>query len=80
VRARIAPERNEMATFVYSGWVYRLRNGVGRFFKRLKQFRDIAIRFGKDPTTCKPPSRSPQPASECEMMILLPNEIPGVAG
>lgn len=33
----------------FSGWVYRQRNLVERFFNRIKQFRGIATRYDNDP-------------------------------
>ena len=45
----IPPKANRKGTFVFSGWVYRQRNLVERFFNRIKQFRGIATRYDKDP-------------------------------
>ena len=42
-------ERWYKGTFAFSGWVYRQRNLVERFFNRIKQFRGIATRYDKDP-------------------------------
>ena len=48
--ANIPAERNRKeTTFPFSGWVYRQRNLVERFFNKLKQFRGIATRYDKDP-------------------------------
>lgn len=47
--ANIPPKANRKGTFVFSGWVYRQRNLVERFFNRIKQFRGIATRYDKDP-------------------------------
>lgn len=49
VWANIPAKRNRKETFPFSGWVYRQRNLVERFFKKLKQFRGIATRYDKDP-------------------------------
>jgi transposase len=49
VWANIPPKRNRKRTFAFSGWVYRQRNLVERFFNKLKQFRGIATRYDKDP-------------------------------
>jgi len=48
-RANIPAKRNPKETFPFSGWVYRQRNLVERFFNKLKQFRGIATRYDKDP-------------------------------
>jgi transposase len=47
--ANIPPKANRKETFVFSGWVYRQRNLVERFFNNIKQFRGIATRYDKDP-------------------------------
>lgn len=47
--AKIPAKRNRKETFPFSGWVYRQRNLVERFFNKLKQFRGIATRYDKDP-------------------------------
>jgi len=47
--ANIPPKRNRKKTFPFSGWVYRQRNLVERFFNKLKQFRAIATRYDRDP-------------------------------
>ncbi len=49
VWANIPPKRNRKRTFAFSGWVYRQRNLVERFFNKLKQFRGIATRYDKCP-------------------------------
>jgi putative transposase len=36
-------------SFSFSGWVYRQRNLVERFFNRIKHFRGIATRYDKRP-------------------------------
>lgn len=48
--ANIPPKANRKETFVFSGWVYRQRNLVERFFNKIKQFRGIATRYDKDPS------------------------------
>ena len=50
VWANIPPKRNRKGSFAFSGWVYRQRNLVERFFNKLKQFRGIATRYDKDPS------------------------------
>ena len=47
--ANIPVRSNRKGTFAFSGWVYRQRNLVERFFNRIKQFRGIATRYDKDP-------------------------------
>jgi transposase len=47
--ANIPPKSNRKESFAFSGWVYRQRNAVERFFNRIKQFRGIATRYDKDP-------------------------------
>jgi len=47
--ANIPPKANRKGTFAFSGWVYRRRNLVERFFNRIKQYRRIATRYDKDP-------------------------------
>lgn len=47
--ANIPAKSNRKETFAFSGWVYRQRNLVERFFNRIKQFRGIATRYDKDP-------------------------------
>ena len=37
--------------FAFSGWRYRQRNLVERFFNRIKHFRGIATRYDKCPET-----------------------------
>ena len=49
VWANIPPKRNRTGAFVFSGWLYRYRNLVERFFNKLKQFRGIATRYDKNP-------------------------------
>lgn len=47
--ANIPARSNRKTSFTFSGWVYRQRNRVERFFNRIKQFRGIATRYDKDP-------------------------------
>ncbi|ADU15350.1 hypothetical protein Astex_3736 (plasmid) [Asticcacaulis excentricus CB 48] len=47
--ANIPAKSNRKASFAFSGWVYRQRNLVERFFSKLKQFRGIATRYDKNP-------------------------------
>lgn len=43
--ANFPPKANRKGTFAVSGWVYRQRNLVERFFNRIKQFRGISTRI-----------------------------------
>lgn len=47
--ANIPPKANRKGSFPFSGWVYRQRNLVERFFNRIKHFRGIATRYDKRP-------------------------------
>ena len=47
--ADIPAKSNRKDDFLFSRWIYRQRNLVGRFFNTLKQFRGIAIRYDKNP-------------------------------
>jgi len=47
--ANIPAKRNRKHSLAFSGWVYRQRNLVERFFSKLKQFRGIATRYDKNP-------------------------------
>ena len=47
--ANIPAKSNRKDSFAFSGWVYRQRNLVERFFNKLKQFRGIATRYDKNP-------------------------------
>ena len=47
--ANIPPKANRTENFAFSKWLYRQRNAVERFFKKLKQFRGIATRYDKNP-------------------------------
>ncbi len=38
---------NRVQTFAFSGWRYKKRNSVERFFSKLKQFRAVATRYDK---------------------------------
>ncbi len=40
---------NRKQRFAFSGWLYRQRNLVERFFNRIKHFRGIATRYDKCP-------------------------------
>ena len=40
-------DSNRMQRFAFSGWLYRQRNHVERFFNRIKQFRRVATRYDK---------------------------------
>ena len=42
-------DSNRMQRFAFSGWLYRQRNHVERFFNRIKHFRGIATRYDKCP-------------------------------
>lgn len=45
--ANIRAMPNRVKTFPFSGWVYRQRNAVERYFNKLKHFRAIATRYDK---------------------------------
>lgn len=45
----ILSRSNRKQRFPFSGWVYRQRNLIERFFKRIKHFRGIATRYYKCP-------------------------------
>jgi transposase len=47
--ANIPPRVIRKDSFSFSGWVYRQRNLVERFFNRLKQFRGLATRCDRSP-------------------------------
>ena len=46
-RRRIRSIRKD--AFSFSGWVYRQRNLVERFFNRIKHFRGLATRYDRRP-------------------------------
>ena len=43
----IPPRRNRTAAIAYDRHLYRERNGVERFFGRIKQYRRVATRYDK---------------------------------
>ena len=47
--ANIPPRVIRKQTFSFSGWVYRQRNEVERFFNRIKHFRGLATRYDRRP-------------------------------
>ena len=47
--ANIPARSNRKQRFAFSGWLYRQRNLVERFFNRIKHFRGIATRYDKCP-------------------------------
>jgi transposase len=47
VWANIPSCSNRRQRFPFSGWLYRQRNLVERFFNRIKHFRGIATRYDK---------------------------------
>ncbi len=47
VWANIRAMPNRVKTYPFSGWVYRLRNLVERFFNKLKHYRAVATRYDK---------------------------------
>lgn len=47
--ANIPSRSNRKQRFAFSGWLYRQRNLVERFFSRIKHFRGIATRYDKCP-------------------------------
>jgi transposase len=48
-RANIPPRSNRKQRLAFSGWLYRQRNLVERFFNRIKHIRGIATRYDKCP-------------------------------
>lgn len=50
-RADIPPKSNRNETFAFGIRLYRQCNRVGRFFSKLKQFRRLETRYGKNPET-----------------------------
>lgn len=47
--ANIPARSNRKQRFAFSGWLYRRRNLVERFFNRIKHFRGIPTRYNKRP-------------------------------
>jgi len=47
--ANIPPRVIRKDSFSFSGWVYRQRNLIERFFNRIKQFRGLATRYDRRP-------------------------------
>ena len=47
--ANIKPMPNRKNVPAFSGFLYRYRNLVERFFNKLKHFRGVATRYDKDP-------------------------------
>lgn len=45
--ANIRAMPNRVQTFAFSGWLYKKRNAVERFFSKLKHFRAVATRYDK---------------------------------
>lgn len=45
--ANIPPRVIRKDSFNFSGWVYRQRNLIERFFNRIKQFRGLATRYDR---------------------------------
>jgi len=45
--ANIRPMKGRTRQLPFSGWVYRQRNAVERFFNKLKHFRAVATRYDK---------------------------------
>ena len=45
--ANIPPRVIRKDSFSFSGWVYRQRNLIERFFNRIKQFRGLATRYDR---------------------------------
>ena len=49
VWANIPSRSNRKQRFAFSGWLYRQRNLVERFFNRIKQMRGLATRYDRRP-------------------------------
>lgn len=47
--ANLPSRSNREQRFAFSGWLYRQRNLVERFFNRIRHFRGIATHYGKVP-------------------------------
>ena len=47
--ANVKPMPNRKTVPAFSGFLYRYRNLVERFFNKLKHFRGVATRYDKDP-------------------------------
>lgn len=47
--ANIPARKNRKEAFAFSGFLYRYRNLVERFFGKIKQFRGIATRYDRNP-------------------------------
>lgn len=47
--ANIPAKATRKDSFAFSGWLYKMRNRVERFFNRIKQFRGIATRYDRNP-------------------------------
>ena len=47
--ANIPSRSNRKQRFAFSGWLYRQRNLVERFFNRIKQMRGLATRYNRLP-------------------------------
>lgn len=45
--ANIKPMKGRVKRLPFSGWVYRQRNAVERFFNKIKHFRAVATRYDK---------------------------------
>ena len=48
-KAYVPAKRNRKKTFPFGERPYRYRNPAGRVFDKLRQFRGIATRYGKNP-------------------------------
>ena len=59
----IPPKANRRWKNCFSPFLYRDRNAIERMFGRLKDFRRIATRYDRTPTTSSPPSASPPPSA-----------------
>lgn len=53
VWANIKPMPNRKRRPVFSAFLYRYRNLVEHFFRKLKQFRAVATRYAPDPSACQ---------------------------
>ena len=47
--ANIPAKAPRKDNFAFSGWLYKMRNRVERFFNRIKQFRGLATRYDRNP-------------------------------
>jgi transposase len=72
--ANIPARSNRKQRYAFSGWVYRQRNLVERFFNRIKHFRGIATRYDKCPENYLAAVKLICAHLVCHLMSLRPNK------